>query len=319
MTGSHDHAGDSHGPNRELQRRALWIALVANGGFLIAEVIGAMAFHSLALLADAAHMTTDVAGLTIALIAQQLLTRPATARHSYGFQRSEVIGGQLNGLTMLAAAVWIIYEALQRIGQPVEVQGRGVLIVASLGLLVNLGSAIMLARARGRSVNLRGAYVHMALDAVGSIGAIAAALAVIFFNANWADPAISIGIAVLVLWSAWGLLRDTTNVMLEGAPSDINLIDVEAALAADPRVATVHHTHLWSLASDVTAFSGHVVLEDAPTLHDAQEESDRLKIMLADRFEIDHATLEMECHSCTTEGPQTVAAPQRRSSKRLVR
>jgi len=301
MASSHDHAGHSHGSSRDMQRRALWISLLANGGFLVAEVIGGLAFHSLALLADAAHMMSDVVGLSIALVAQQLLSRPASARHTFGFQRSEVLGGQFNGLTLLAVAGWIIYEAFTRIGEPVRVEGGGVLIVASLGLLVNLGSAALLARSRGRSVNMKGAYLHMAVDAAGSVAAIVAALAIIFFNANWVDPAVSVAIALLVVWSAWSLLKDTTNVMLEGAPGDISLIEVEAALVAEDRVNAVHHTHLWSLASDVTAFSGHVVMPDVDRLHDAQQEGTQLKTMLSERFQIDHATLELECHPCVGE------------------
>lgn len=301
MASDHDHAGHSHGPTREMQSRALWISLLANGGFLIAEVIGGLAFHSLALLADAAHMMSDVVGLSIALVAQRLLSRPATAKHSYGFQRSEVLGGQFNGLTLLAVAGWIIYEAFTRIGQPARVEGGGMLIVATLGLVVNLGSALLLARSRGRSVNMKGAYLHMAVDAAGSVAAIGAALAIVFFDANWVDPAVSVAIAVLVVWSAWSLLKDTTNVMLEAAPGDISLTEVEAALVSEDSVAAVHHTHLWSIASDVTAFSGHVVLEAADLLHDAQDQGDQLKSMLAERFSIDHATLELECHPCGSE------------------
>lgn len=292
------HAGHHHASSRDTQRRALWIALLANGGFLVAEVIGGVAFNSLALLADAAHMTSDVVGLSIALVAQRLLTRPATAKHSYGFQRAEVLGGQFNGLTLLAVAGWIIYEAVSRVGEPSNVEGGGMLTVAGLGLLVNVGSAVLLARARGRSINMKGAYLHMVVDAAGSVAAIAAAVAVLAFDANWVDPAVSVLIAVLVVWSAWSLLRDTTNVMLEGAPGDVALPEVEAALLAEEQVSAVHHTHLWSLASDVTAFSGHVVLEEADTLHDAQREGERLKTMLADRFRIDHATIELECHPC---------------------
>ncbi|MGI8754363.1 MAG: cation diffusion facilitator family transporter [Acidimicrobiales bacterium] len=305
MASDHDHAGQirSHslGPAREMQRRALWISLFANGGFFVAEVIGGLAFHSLALLADAAQMVSDVVGLSIALVAQRLLSRPATARHSYGFQRAEAFGRQFNGLTLLAVAGWIIYEAIGRLGQPAHVEGRGVLVVATLGLIVNLGSALLLARSRGRSVNMKGAYLHMAVDAAGSVAAIVAALAIIFFHANWVDPAVSVGIAVLVLWSAWSLLKDTTNVMLEGSPGDISLTEVEDALVSEDNVSAVHHTHLWSIASDVTAFSGHVVLEAADLLHDAQEQGDQLKSMLAERFSIDHATLELECHPCVGE------------------
>lgn len=309
----HGHGGHSHGSIRDLQSRALWIALVLNGGFLIAEVVGGVLFNSLALLADAAHMLSDVVGLGIALVAQALMVRPATRRHSYGFQRAEVLGGQLNGILLVVAAGWISYEAVGRIGDPADVQGGGMLVVATLGLAVNVASAVLLARARGRSVNLRGAYVHMLVDAAGSVAAIVAAVAVIAWGADWADPVMSLLVAVLVVWSAWGLLRDTTNMLLEAAPDDVHLDEVEAALAADSRVLGVHHTHLWSLASDVTAFSGHVVLDGVDTLHDAQVEGDRLKAMLAESFAIDHATLELECHGCDTDAagahPQPGEAP----------
>ncbi len=298
MAGSHDHRGHPHGPSREIQQRALWISLVANAGFLVAEIVGGIVFHSLALLADAAHMASDVVGLTIALIAQHLVTRPATDRHSYGFQRAEVLGGLLNGLTLLAVSAWIVFEAIRRIGQPADVRGGGMLAVASLGLAINVGCAVLLNRAQGRSVNMRGAYLHMVVDAAGSVAAIVAALAVITVGANWVDPVASVLISVLVVWSAWGLLKVTTNVMLEAAPGDLAAADVDAALLAEPDVSAVHHTHLWSLASDVTAFSGHVVLEDAETLHDAQQAGTRLKAMLAERFHIEHATLELECHAC---------------------
>lgn len=301
MAGNHDHAGHSHGSSRDLQRRALWVALVANGGFLVAEVIGGLAFNSLALLADAAHMASDVVGLAVALFAQMLLVRPATSRHSFGFQRAEVLGAQFNGFLLLASAGWIVYEAIARLGEPVEVQGGGMFLVAFLGLLVNVGSAVLLARARGRSLNMQGAFVHMVVDAAGSAGAMAAALAIVWFDATWADSVVSIAIAGLVVWSAWGLLRDTTNVLLEAAPGDVSLPEVEAALTAAPGVEAVHHTHIWSIASDVTALSAHVVLRDAETLHDAQHEGDRLKAMLADRFHIDHATLELECHPCAPD------------------
>jgi cobalt-zinc-cadmium efflux system protein len=152
-------------------------------------------------------------------------------------------------------------------------------------------------------MNMRGAYLHMLMDAIGSVGAIAAGVAIIAWGADWVDPLVSILVAVLVVWAAWGLLRDTTNVMLEAAPQDVDPEEVEAALAEDPKVTAVHHTHLWSLASDVTAFSGHVVLDDTATLHDAQAEGDRLKALLAERFGITHATLELECHACDDDDP----------------
>ncbi len=296
---AHPHAdGGGHQPTRGHQRRSLFIALAANGAFLVVEVVGGLAFRSLALLADAAHMLSDVVGLSIALVAQRLLLRPATTRHSYGLQRAEVVGGQLNGLILLSVAGWVVYEAIRRIGQPVDVAGGGMLAVATVGLAVNVASALVLARAQGRSINMRGAYLHMLLDAAASVGTIVAAVAVVVWEAGWADPAVSLLISALVIWSAWSLLRDTTNVMLEATPGYLDQAEVEAALTAEAPVVAVHHVHLWSLASDVAAFSGHVVLHEEVTLHQAQVEGDRLKAMLADRFQIDHVTLELECHDC---------------------
>lgn len=283
------------------RRRVLRWALAANALFMVAEFVGGVVFGSLALLADAVHMLSDVAGLGIALLAQHLIERPASVRHTFGLQRAEVLGAQANGVLLLASAGWILFEAVRRIGDPPDVVGPGLLIVATLGLLVNVVSAVMLARASGRSLNMRGAYTHMLADAAGSGGAVVAGLAVTFLGADWVDAAASIGIGLLVISTAWGLLRDTTHVLLEGAPDDLDPADVEGWLQAEPGVASVHHLHLWHLTSESTALSAHVVLEDQPTLHQAQARGDRLKEALAERFSILHATLELECHECEHE------------------
>ena len=289
----------NHAPNhREAQKRALRISLLANGVLLVVEVVTGLALGSLALLADAAHMMSDVAALGLALGAQRLLDVPASSRHTYGLQRAEVLAAQLNGLVLLVAAGWIVYEALGRLGDAPEIAGGGLALVASLGLIVNLVSARLLFVARGDSLNMRGAYLHMLLDSLGSIGALGAGLGALWWGAFWADPTISIAIAALVLWSAWQLLRDTTQILLEGAPRGMDASEVAAALASDAAVETIHHLHLWNLASDVPALSAHVVLVRASSLHDAQIEGDRLKEMLRERFGIAHSTLELECHVC---------------------
>jgi cobalt-zinc-cadmium efflux system protein len=170
--------------------------------------------------------------------------------------------------------------------------------VAGVGLVVNLACAVALARAEGHSLNMHGAFLHMAADAAGSVAALFAGFAAWAWGADRVDPLASIAIAVLVGWSAWGLLRDTTNVLLEGTPRDIEPDDVRAALEADPGVEAVHHVHLWSLASDEPSLSAHVVLRGEVTLHEAQQRGDELKVMLADRFGIHHSTVELECHAC---------------------
>jgi cobalt-zinc-cadmium efflux system protein len=231
-------------------------------------------------------------------VAVALMDRPATDRHSFGLKRAEVLGAQFNGVVLVGVSVLIIVEAVSRLGTPADVHGAGVMAVASVGLVVNLGSALVLLRAEGHSLNMRGAFLHMAADAAGSVAAIGAGLAVVVADATWVDPVASILIAVLILWSAWGLLRDTTNVLLEGTPKGIDVDQVRVALGRDPMVEAVHHVHLWSVASDEPSLSAHVVLDGEVTLHQAQQRGEVLKAMLADQFGIDHATLELECHAC---------------------
>jgi cobalt-zinc-cadmium efflux system protein len=290
------------------RRRALWIALGANGGFLVVQVIAALAFGSLALLADAVHMVSDVAALAIAIVAQRVATAAPSRRHTYGLVRAEVIGAQVNALLLLGAAAWIVFEAVRRFGETPEVDGGGVAVVAVLGLLVNGGSAWVVARAAGRNLNLRGAFWHLAGDALGSLGALAAGIAVLAADATWVDAAASLFIAALIAFSAVMLLRDVVRVLLEGAPSGLSVDDVEAELAAAPHVEAVHHVHIWSLGSETPALSAHVVLAGEPSLHEAQARGDALKAMLAERFGIGHVTLELECHDCV-DGHDSPAAP----------
>ena len=291
--------GPRHASNlRERQRRALRLALVINAAVLGVEVVGGVVFHSLALLADAAHMLSDVGGLGIALVAQSLVERPSTARHSYGLQRAEVLGAHANGLILVAAAAWIVWEAIARLQEPIQVAGGGVLAVATLGLAANLASAAALARAGGSSLNMRGALLHMLMDALGSIGALLSGAAVLLWGAAWVDPLASILIGFLVMASAWKLLREATHVLMEGTPRGLHAAEIAQALEAQPGVEAVHHVHLWNLASDVPALSAHVVLAEDTSLHDAQITGELLKAALRKRFGIAHATLELECHAC---------------------
>jgi cobalt-zinc-cadmium efflux system protein len=277
------------------------VALVANTVFLVAEIAGGIAFHSLALMADAAHMFTDVAALTVALIALALTTRPSTPRHTFGLERAEVLGALVNGVALLVASVWIIFEALRRMGTPPDVEGGGVLVIAAVGIVINLASATVLRRAKGRSLNMRGAVMHMVTDAIGLAGTVGAALAIILWDATWADPAVSLAIAALVLYSGFRLLADTVHVLLEGTPEGMDRAQVEFTLLGAAGVDDVHHLHLWSLASDVPALSAHVVLAGEVSLHEAQQRGEELKRLLAVEHGIVHATLELECHACEDE------------------
>jgi len=309
-------SGD-HGGARTAQRRALSFALAANTGFLVVELVGGIVFHALILVADAVHLLSDVGALAVALLALRLVDRPASARHSYGLQRAEVLGAQVNSLILVAVSGWIAYEAVRRLGQAGDVSGGGLLAVAVMGLVVNGTSVVVLARVAGHSLNMRGAVLHLASDVAGSVAAIATGVAVLVWDATWVDPVASLVVVGLVLWSVWGLLRDTTHVLMEGTPRGTDPVVVETALAAEPGVDGVHHLHLWNLASDVPALSAHVVLVGQPTLHQAQESADALKVMLETRYGIAHVTLELECHGCDTpthESPAEVPAGAGRSA-----
>lgn len=290
-------------PTRDEQRRALLVALVANGMFMVVEVVGGVVFGSLALLADAAHMLSDVVALSIALVAQHLVTRPASGRHTFGLQRAEVLGAQLNAVILLGASGWIFYEAAQRLDSPHEVEGGGLLVVATLGLAVNVGSAILLARVRGRSLNIGAALTHMVADAAGSVAAMAAGIAVLVAGVERFDPAVSMFIGALVVWAAFGLLRETAHVLMEGAPRGLDVGAVADAMLGVDGVVEVHDLHVWNLASDVPALSAHVMMEGEVTLHEGQRRAALVKSVLLSRFGIEHATLEIECHECVEPEP----------------
>jgi cobalt-zinc-cadmium efflux system protein len=291
-------AGDTHHHPRPQQRRALVVVLAANAAYLVVEAVGGFAFHSLALLADATHLASDVLGLAVALIALALAERPATDRHSYGWQRAEVLGAQFNAVLLLGVSAVIVVEAISRLASPTQVRGPGVVAVATVGFVINVACAWVLAGAKGESLNMHGAFLHMAADAGGSLAAAVAGIAAWAWGAYRVDPVASIAIAALVVWSTWSLLRDTTNVLLEGTPRGIDAEEVRSALASDPSVEAVHHLHLWSLASDEPSLSAHVVIRGEITLHEAQHHGTALKAMLLERFGIDHSTLELECHAC---------------------
>ncbi len=283
---------------RNAQQRALTFALVANGAFLVAEVAGGLVFGSLALLADGAHMVSDVAALSIALVAQRLSERPATAKHTFGLQRAEVIGAQANAVLLFAACGWISYEAVRRLDEPHEIAGWGLLLVATGGFVVNVVSAVVLERSAGHSLNMRAAVTHMTLDAAGSLAAIGAGAAVLLWRARWVDPLASLLIVVLIVAGAWRLLREATHVLMEGTPRHLDVREIEAFIASDPNVEGVHHLHVWNLASHVPALSAHIVIAGERTLHDAQLEGNRLRTAILERYGIEHTTFELECHGC---------------------
>jgi cobalt-zinc-cadmium efflux system protein len=274
---------------------------VANAVFLAVEIAGGFAFGSLALLADAAHMVSDVTALALAYVAVRIALRPPTDRHTYGFGRTEVLAALANGVLLIVSAIAVSIEAVIRLQSPHAIDATAVIIVGCLGLVVNLGSAMVVSRYGHHSLNMRGAFWHLVADAAGSVAVIIAGLGAALFGAERLDPIASLVIAALVLVAGWRLVRDATLVLLDAVPSGLDASVVRAALCREPGVDAVHHLHLWTTGSEHATLSAHVVLGGELTLHDAQVRARQLKEVLAARFGIEHATLEVECHACVDD------------------
>lgn len=266
--------------------------------FLAVEIAGGVVFHSLALLADGVHMVADVVALAMAYAAVRIAQRPPTERHTFGFARTEVLVAEANGVLLFAGAVAVVVEAVRRLSDPLAISAGGVIVVGGLGLIVNVGSAWVVAQHAHGNLNMRGALWHLLADALGSVAVIVAGIGAAVFGADRLDPIASIAIAILVVFASWQLLRDATSVLLEAVPGNLDVTAVRDALAAEPGVEAVHHLHLWTAGSEQAALSAHVVLGGPLSLHDAQIRAGSLKEMLAARFGIEHATLEVECHAC---------------------
>jgi cobalt-zinc-cadmium efflux system protein len=291
------------GPRRDDQRRALLGAIGFKAGLFTLEVAGGLAFGSLALLADATHVAFDAVALVVAVIGVTLAGRPVTGRHSFGFARAEVMAAHFSALLMLVAGAMLVGEALARLRQPVPVDGAGLAAVAALGLAFNAGSAALLHRRQGNSLNMRAAFAHLATDAVGSLASLVAGLAILAWGWAWADPLASLATAALILGTGVRLLRESTEVFMEGTPRQLDPGQVRAAIRAVDGVLDVHHLHLWGLASDVPACSAHVVLAGHPSLGEAQRSSLAIKSRLAEQFELTNVTLEVEDSSAAQPTP----------------
>lgn len=290
-----DHSGDggahAHDHTAGANARSLSIALALTGSFLIAELVGAWLFNSLALLSDAAHMFTDAAALAIALAAIRIGQRPADKKRTYGYRRFEILAASFNALLLFVIAGYVLYEGVQRFLDPQPVGSVGMLIVAFFGLVVNLIAMRVLAGGRDRSLNVKGAYLEVWADMLGSVGVLLAAALIWLTGWTWVDPAVAIAIGLWVLPRTWILLRDTTNILLQGVPRGIDLDAVRAAIADVAGVASVHDLHLWSVAGDDRSLTAHIVIDAS---EDEQQVRRRVADQLHGRFEIDHATLQIE-------------------------
>jgi cobalt-zinc-cadmium efflux system protein len=294
-------------------RRSLKLALIITSTFLVAEFIGALYTNSLALLADAGHMLTDVAALSLSFFAMWFSAKRATPQKTFGFYRVEILAALLNGVFLVLIALYVFYEAYERLLVPQPVKANWMLVVASIGLLANVASAWLLFGKRHRSLNVRGAFFHVLSDTIGSGGAILASIA-IMMGYPIADPLISVVVAVLILSSSWILIRDAVDILLEGTPSHINIVNLREQLCGVEGVGSVHDLHVWTLTSGVLAMSCHVVMRND---FNRTEVLGQLNGIARDHFRIDHTTVQIEepapqevfdsctCHFGAWDSPHT--------------
>jgi cobalt-zinc-cadmium efflux system protein len=272
-------------------------SLLATSTFVVIEIVAGIRAHSLALLSDAGHNFTDALALGLAWLGFYLQSKPADETKTFGYHRAAVLSAFVNALTLVALSVWILYESVLRLNSPQAVNESVMFAIACLGLLMNGGIMLALKTASRGDVNIRGAFIHMLGDALGSIAIIAGAFAIRYTGWRQVDPILSILIALLIVWTAWDIVRESLNILLEGLPRGIRLCDVTSAMKATPGVLDVHDLHIWSLGSSAHALSCHVRIEDVPP-----SASDvilrRLNGVLEQKFHIAHTTVQFEHVSC---------------------
>jgi cobalt-zinc-cadmium efflux system protein len=285
----------SHGRHNNMRR--VTIALVLTGAFMVVEVVGGLLASSLALLADAGHMLTDTMALALAALAFRVSKRPADGKLTYGYQRFQILAAFVNGLCLLLIVGWILFEAVSRFMSPHQVLGKTMLVVASLGLVVNLIAFIVLHGGDRDNLNIHGAVLHVAGDLLGSVAAIVAAVVIIFTGWMAIDPILSVAVAILILKSAWVLVRRSAHVLLEGAPEWLDIAAMQQRLVARvPEVGSIHHVHVWGLTPQDLMLTMHVRVDGVA----AQPTSiiRNVKAVLREEYGIDHSTIEIENEVC---------------------
>ena len=299
---SHDHATDqhdhkhnhdhSHIPNN---KKILTISFILITIFMVAEFVGGYMTNSLALISDAGHMLSDSVALGIALFAVFLGEKTSNARKSFGYQRFEILAAAINGITLVAISIYIFVEAILRLQTPKDIHVQGMLIIASLGLLINIIVAWMMFRGSDteHDLNMRGAFLHVLSDLLGSVGAIIAALCIYFFAWQWADTVASVLVALLVLRSGWSVVKQSTHVLMQGTPERFDVAEIQAQIMANDRILDVHDLHIWSLSSKRYILSCHIVVDDQMTMQSVQSLLHEVEQSLQ-TIGIEHVTIQTE-------------------------
>jgi cobalt-zinc-cadmium efflux system protein len=293
--GHGDHAGHAHGVSLDADARYLTVALGLIVGFMAVEVVAAALSGSLALLADAGHMLTDAGALGASLWAARLAARPAAGAWTYGFKRAEILSASLNGITLLVVATLVTFESIVRLIHPPSVHGGFVVVVALVGVAVNLAAAWVLAKANRSSLNVEGSFQHILTDLYGFVATVIAGVVILVTGFGRADAIASLVVVGLMLKASWGLLRASGRVLLEAAPDNVDLDDVRAHLLGTDHVTDVHDLHAWTVTSSLPALSAHVVVEDGCFSDGhAPQILDQIQACLIGHFDVEHCTFQLE-------------------------
>jgi cobalt-zinc-cadmium efflux system protein len=284
------HHGHSHGVDRTVNRSRLAVALAINVVLVVAGVVGTVVFHSVALLADAGHILSDVGAIALAMFAAAMAARPAEGRRTFGYHRTEILAALVNGLVLVAVAVLVFIEAVMRLGNPSDVNGAGVLIIGLVGLAGNIAATVALAGGDREDINLEAVLRHSAADALGSLGVVVSGALVLIGGWDRADPIAGIVIGILILVGSWRLIKEPVDVLMEAAPAGLDVQEVGTVMASVDGVREVHDLHVWTVTSGFPALAAHVRTDPA---YDMDEVRHHLEHVLADRFGIEHTTLQM--------------------------
>jgi cobalt-zinc-cadmium efflux system protein len=295
MTHSHPH---THAPAGKTAAFRLGLSLSLTFAFVFVEVVAGLWSNSLALLTDAAHNFTDVVALGLSWYAIRLAARPAHARKTFGYHRGGILVALFNAASLGLIALGIFNEAWQRFQSPPEVQSGILIGVGLLAFVINLFTAWLVKEGSENDLNMRSAFLHLMGDVLSTLGAVAAGVVILFTGWNWLDPLVSALIGALILWNAWGILRQAVSILLESTPADINMDNLLNDLQAIPGIESVHDVHVWSITEEMRMLSAHIVTADQP-ISAGNGLQQAARQMLAERYRIEHATLQLECAACT--------------------
>jgi cobalt-zinc-cadmium efflux system protein len=287
-------AGHSHVSGKQSER-ALWIALALTTAFLLTELTGGILAQSLALISDAAHMLTDAAALAIAIAAIRIARRPADRQRSFGYHRFEILAAAFNAMLLFAVALYILYEAYRRLKNPPEIQSTVMLVIAVVGLVVNLVSMQVLRGGHEHSLNLKGAYLEVWSDMLGSLGVIVGAIIIRFTGWAWVDSAVAVGIGLWVLPRTWTLLKTSVNILLEGVPEELDIVEIKESLLAVPGALSIHDLHVWAISSGKISLTAHLVHSPVEAVESILGAARK---MLSEKFGITHITVQCELTPC---------------------